>query len=94
MTESPRSMTAQRVGGRRLSWPAGSAAGPRSRPTPGTACPVPVARCVVPTTRDGSATAGMVATTMSTAVTTPASGAPHQRTQPAAWARRIGRSTR
>ncbi len=94
MTESPRIMTrsgsagdgagASRIG----SWPA-------YPPAPGTPWPEPdEARCDVRTTLAGSATAGMVATTITTAVTTPASGAPQIRAPPRSRARRTGRSTR
>ncbi len=85
MTESPRTMTLSGSAGvgtavsRIGCWPA-------YPPAPGTVAAEPRAaaagRCVVPTTLEGSATAGIVATTMRTAVSTPAMGAAHQRTQP------------
>ena len=93
MTESPRIRT--RNGS------AGDGAGasrigrwPSYPPAPGTVCTDPVeARWVVPTTVEGSATAGKVAITITAAVTTPATGA-HRRTPPRSLASRIGRSTR
>ncbi len=63
-------------------------------PAPGTVWPVFALRCEVPTTLDGSAIAGNVATTTMTAVAMPAAGASDQRTQPRRWAMRMGRSTR
>ena len=81
MTESPQDQDAQRVGGgRRRCQPNRSLA--LVPPAPGTVCTDPVeARCVVPTTVEGSATAGKVANTITAAVTTPATGA-HRRTPP------------
>ena len=94
MTESPSTSTRQRVSrcGRRgqvdrqLALVVTRAGHRRGRAT--------LARCVVPTTLDGSATAGTVATTMATAVAHPASGAPQTRAQPCSRASLTGRSTR
>ncbi len=66
---------------------------PSKPPAPGTDAACSTGRRVVRTTTAGSATAGKVATTISTAVSTPASGAPRYRTHPCNRARRIGRST-